>query len=135
MVMFSVEPVTVLSTQFSAPATAGGQVALGEKVGPGMLPLNEIVPVPVASTVPARGGETGEDVSQLRPLGGSSVTLTLMSGVRARLVPSKVPEPELDESVTTNPVSSCEAAKVQLVMVMLPPASMVPEQPAGSATL
>src|SRR5262249_34409514 len=79
MVMFSVEPVTVWSTQFNAPATAGGQVALAEKVGPETLPLNEIVPVPVESTVPDRGGETGEDESQLRPLGGSSVTLHAVS--------------------------------------------------------
>ena len=103
--MLSVAPVTVWSTQFNVSATVAGQVALEEKVGPEMLPLNEIEPVPVASTVPDKGGETGEEESQLRPLGGSSVTLTLMSGVSDRLVPSKVPEPEVDESVTTNPVS------------------------------
>src|SRR5262249_24968485 len=103
--MLSVAPVTTFSTQFNVSATVWGQVALEEKVGPEMLPINDIDPVLLAYTVPDNGGETGEDESQLRPLGGSSVTLTSMSGVSERLVPSNIPMPELDESVTTNPVS------------------------------
>ena len=84
--MLKLVAVTVWRRQFNVPAINGGQVGLGEKVGPAMLPLNEIVPEP--TTTPESVAEIGVSESQLRPEGGLSVTLTLMSGVSVKLVPS-----------------------------------------------